>query len=102
MLGSEDDDPLTQAMKPPKNETPEEKMLRLQAEAEASKQSALIDQQLKAERARLKKDAEKTHKILLLGTSHSPMRAKPARRSARVLTSCHRPSRERENDSDKE
>jgi guanine nucleotide-binding protein alpha-1 subunit len=62
-----DIDPLTRAMQPPKNETPEQKAVRLQAEAEATRISQLIDQQLKQERAQIKKEAENTHKILLLG-----------------------------------
>ncbi|CAG8739405.1 16619_t:CDS:2, partial [Acaulospora colombiana] len=51
---------------PPKNETPEEKAIRLQAEAEATRISQLIDAQIKTERAQLKKESENTHKILLL------------------------------------
>lgn len=72
MPSADDEDPLTRAMKPSKHETPQDKMLRLQAEAEAAKHSALIDQQLRAERAQLKKEAEKVHKILLLGKFPSP------------------------------
>jgi len=68
----EDDDPLTQAMRPPKDETAQEKVLRLQAEQEAVKTSLLIDQQLRTERAQIKKDASKIHKILLLGESCVP------------------------------
>ncbi|KAG8869072.1 hypothetical protein FRC20_002221 [Serendipita sp. 405] len=66
-----DDDPLTLAIRPPKNETPEQKVIRLQAEADALKQSQLIDLQLRAERAQLKKENEKTHKVLLLGQAES-------------------------------
>ncbi|PVF93835.1 G-alpha-domain-containing protein [Serendipita vermifera] len=66
-----DIDPLTRAMQPPKNETPEEKAIRLQAEAEATRISQLIDAQLKADRAQLKKEADNTHKILLLGQAES-------------------------------
>jgi hypothetical protein len=39
----------------------------MQAEAEATKESQLIDAQLRAERAQLKKEAERTHKVLLVG-----------------------------------
>jgi hypothetical protein len=68
----DDDDPLTRAMRPPNNETAQEKILRLQAEQEAAKTSLLIDQELRAERAQIKKDAAKVHKILLLGESCVP------------------------------
>ncbi|KAG8837883.1 hypothetical protein FRB91_001617 [Serendipita sp. 411] len=70
-MPKEDDDPLTLAIRPPKNETPEQKVIRLQAEADALKQSQLIDLQLRAERAQLKKENEKTHKVLLLGQAES-------------------------------
>ncbi|KAG8790727.1 hypothetical protein FRC17_008859, partial [Serendipita sp. 399] len=66
-----DDDPLTLAIRPPKNETPEQKLIRLQAEADALKQSQLIDQQLRVERTQLKKENERTHKVLLLGQAES-------------------------------
>lgn len=66
------DDPLTRAMRPPNNETAQEKILRLQAEQEAARTSLLIDQELRAERAQIKKDAGKVHKILLLGESCVP------------------------------
>jgi guanine nucleotide-binding protein alpha-1 subunit len=67
MPSIENDDPLTLALRPTKNESPTEKAARVQAEAEATKQSQLIDAQLRAERAQLKKTAEKTHKVLLVG-----------------------------------
>ncbi|CCM04111.1 uncharacterized protein FIBRA_06271 [Fibroporia radiculosa] len=66
---STDDDPLTLAIAPPPNETPEEKEARLKAEAEARSVSEKIDEQLKAERAALKK--KKPVKVLLLGQSES-------------------------------
>lgn len=67
MPSIENDDPLTLAMGAPKNESPADKAARMQAETEATKQSLLIDAQLRAERAQLKKEAEKTHKVLLVG-----------------------------------
>jgi guanine nucleotide-binding protein alpha-1 subunit len=67
MPSIENDDPLTLAMRPPRNESLTEKATRVQAEAEAAKQSQLIDAHLRAERAQLKKEAEKTHKVLLVG-----------------------------------
>jgi guanine nucleotide-binding protein alpha-1 subunit len=67
MPSVENDDPLSLAMRAPKNESPADKAARIQAEAEATKQSQLIDAQLRAERAQLKKEAEKTHKVLLVG-----------------------------------
>lgn len=61
------DDPLSRAMQAPKDESPFDKAARLQAEAEATKRSQLIDAQLRAERTQFKKDNEKQHKILLVG-----------------------------------
>jgi guanine nucleotide-binding protein alpha-1 subunit len=67
MPNIENDDPLSLAMKAPQNESPADKAARMQAEAEATKESQLIDAQLRAERAQLKKEAERTHKVLLVG-----------------------------------
>ncbi|EMD34917.1 heterotrimeric G-protein alpha subunit [Gelatoporia subvermispora B] len=64
-----DEDPLSLAIAPPPNETTEEREVRLKAEAEARKISDRIDEQLKAERAALKK--KKPIKVLLLGQSES-------------------------------
>ncbi|KAH8092195.1 G-protein alpha subunit [Cristinia sonorae] len=64
-----DDDPLTLALSPPPNETPEERENRLRDEAEARKISEDIDEEIKAQRLALKK---KPHvKVLLLGQSES-------------------------------
>lgn len=65
------DDPLSRAMQPPKDESPADKAARMRAEAEAVKHSQLIDAQLKAERAQIKKENEKQHKVLLVGQAES-------------------------------
>ena len=65
-----DEDPLTIAIAPPPGETEEQKQQRLSAEAEARRISDEIDQQLKEERAALKKK-KKPIKVLLLGQSES-------------------------------
>lgn len=62
------DDPLSRAMRPPKNETSEQRAERIREEEEATKRSQLIDQQIRAERSQLQKDSAHTHKVLLLGT----------------------------------
>ena len=62
-----DADPLTLALQPPPDETHEQKLERLRVEEEAKRMSNLIDEQIGAERNRLKK-APSAHKILLLGT----------------------------------
>ena len=63
------DDPLTLAMRPPPNETPEEKATRLAEEEAARQTSAKIDEQLRAERALIRKESRNVHKVLLLGMS---------------------------------
>lgn len=65
----ESDDPLTRALAPPPGETPEQRELRLSAEAEARRVSDQIDEALTRERAALKK--KKVMKMLLLGQSES-------------------------------
>ncbi|EIM79929.1 G-alpha-domain-containing protein [Stereum hirsutum FP-91666 SS1] len=65
-----DYDPLTAAIAPPSDETPEQRAKREQDEAEAQRVSDLIDEQLKAERAALKKKKPPI-KVLLLGQSES-------------------------------
>ncbi|EJF60188.1 G-protein alpha subunit [Dichomitus squalens] len=64
-----DDDPLSRVLAPPPNETAEERETRLRLEAEARQISDKIDEQLKAERAALKKN--RPVKVLLLGQSES-------------------------------
>ncbi|RPD63398.1 G-protein alpha subunit [Lentinus tigrinus ALCF2SS1-7] len=66
---SVDEDPLSRLLAPPPNETAEERETRLQLEAEARQISDRIDEQLKAERAALKKN--RPVKVLLLGQSES-------------------------------
>lgn len=63
-------DPLAIVTAPPPNETPEEKAAREEREAEAQRISDQIDDELRAERAALKKQ-EQIVKILLLGQSES-------------------------------
>ncbi|KAH9851284.1 G-alpha-domain-containing protein [Lenzites betulinus] len=64
-----DDDPLSRLLAPPPNETPEERELRVMLEAEARARSERIDDQIRAEKAALKKN--KLVKVLLLGQSES-------------------------------
>ncbi|KAF7315246.1 hypothetical protein MIND_00039000 [Mycena indigotica] len=70
MTGAPDIDPLTLALQPPANETPQERESRLLLEREAKKRSDLIDQELNRQRNAEKK-AAKPVKILLLGQSES-------------------------------
>ncbi|KAK6974583.1 guanine nucleotide binding protein, alpha subunit [Favolaschia claudopus] len=65
-----DVDPLTLALQPPPNETPQEREARLQRELEARKRSDLIDEEIDREREALRKSV-KSVKILLLGQSES-------------------------------
>jgi len=62
-----DIDPLTLALQPPPDETLQQKVERLRVEDEARRISNLIDEQIKVDRAQMKKAAY-AHKILLLGT----------------------------------
>ncbi|KAI0673186.1 G-alpha-domain-containing protein [Trametes maxima] len=64
-----DEDPLSRLLAPPPNETAEEREIRLKLEAEARLRSERIDDQLRAEKAALKKN--KPVKVLLLGQSES-------------------------------
>jgi len=63
---SNDIDPLTLALQPPLGETLQQKGERLRVEEEARRISHLIDEQIKVDRAQMKK-ASNAHKILLLG-----------------------------------
>lgn len=63
-------DPLAAALRPPPNETPAEREIRLQKEGEAKKVSDAIDEQIRQERAQLKKSKADV-KVLLLGQSES-------------------------------
>ena len=64
-----DEDPLSRLLAPPPNESAEERETRLRLETEARQISDRIDEQLKAERAALKKN--RPVKVLLLGQSES-------------------------------
>jgi guanine nucleotide-binding protein alpha-1 subunit len=66
-----DEDPLTAALAPPSDETPEQREFREKREAEAKRISDEIDEQLRNERAALRK--KKIVKVLLLGQSESGM-----------------------------
>ncbi|TFY80230.1 hypothetical protein EWM64_g3783 [Hericium alpestre] len=63
-------DPLARVLRPPQDETPEERQRRLTAEQEAKKISDTIDQQLRLEGAERKKNKADI-KVLLLGQSES-------------------------------
>lgn len=63
-------DPLAVVTAPPLDESPEERAAREEREAEAQKISDQIDEELRAEKAALKKQ-EHIVKILLLGQSES-------------------------------
>ena len=63
------DDPLDEVLRPPPDETDEQRQIRLEKEAEAKRISQAIDASLKAERqARRKK---RIVRLLLLGQSES-------------------------------
>ncbi|KAG8892588.1 hypothetical protein FRB99_002608, partial [Tulasnella sp. 403] len=61
-----DDDPLAAAIRPPANETPEQRAQRLEDEAAAKKVSDDIDEMLRAEAKKRKARAKKEVKVLLL------------------------------------
>lgn len=63
------DDPLTAAMAPPANETPDQRAVRLREEAEAKRVSDAIDEELRDARAREKKRKANEVRVLLLGES---------------------------------
>lgn len=62
-------DPLDAALRPPLDETPEEKGMRLAKEAEALRISNEIDEQIKREKVQKKK--RQVVRLLLLGQSES-------------------------------
>jgi len=71
MLTNASDDPLDEALRPPSDETPEQRIERLEREAEAKRVSLAIDANIKAERqARRRK---RIVRLLLLGQSESGM-----------------------------
>lgn len=65
-----EDDPLTNAIKPPPDETPEERQRRLRSEQAAKAVSDSIDKELESQRAS-ERNGQKPVKILLLGQSES-------------------------------
>ena len=65
-----DEDPLTMAMAPPPGETEDQKADRLKREEAARAVSDRIDEELREEKAQLKKK-KKPIKVLLLGQSES-------------------------------
>lgn len=67
----DDSDPLSVFTRAPANETPGERAARESAEAEAKRRSDAIDDELRREKARLKKDEKGIVKVLLLGQSES-------------------------------
>jgi hypothetical protein len=70
MFRSSDNDPLTAAIAPPKNESTPARVARLRAEAEARRVSDEIDEQLKQDRATRRRQRPCV-KVLLLGQSES-------------------------------
>ena len=75
-FSAEIEDPINVLMKPPPNETIQQKEVRLTKEAEAKRVSDEIDETLKAERAVFKKRRDAT-KVLLLGQSESGASSNP-------------------------
>ena len=73
MTGSTIDrnDPLSIILSPPRNEKPEERSLRERNETAALMVSERIDEELRAEKAALKKQQRGLVKVLLLGQSES-------------------------------
>lgn len=74
-----DEDPLTLAIAPPPDETPEQRIEREAAELEAKRISDEIDEQIRKEKELLRR-TKKPVRLLLLGMSNSS------------TTSCHSPS----------
>jgi len=66
---TDNNDPFSDFMKPPKGETESDRAIRLAREAEEQRVSNAIDEEINAARAALKK--EKVVKVLLLGQSES-------------------------------
>ena len=69
---TDDDDPLTAALTPPQDESPEARAIRLSREEEARRVSQAIDESIRTERQTNKK--HKIVRILLLGQSESGAR----------------------------
>lgn len=66
---SDDDDPLAVALRPPPDESPEARAIRLAREEEALRVSQAIDEAIRLERQTNKKN--KIVRVLLLGQSES-------------------------------
>lgn len=75
-------DPLTAALQPPPNESPEDRAKRIQDELDAKRISELIDDQLQNERNERKKVRSEVS-VLLLGQSESGKSTTLKRESAR-------------------
>ncbi|KAF5380126.1 hypothetical protein D9615_006289 [Tricholomella constricta] len=77
-MGGMENDPFAMFTAPPPDETPAEKSVRERREAEQKRVSDRIDEQIKADKAALKKQ-KSVVKVLLLGQSESDFRMKYAR-----------------------
>ena len=77
-------DPLALALLPPPNESPDDRARRLHAEHEARLVSEAIDEQIKQEKAALRRRKQEI-KILLLGQSESGPCPCPLHASSRTL-----------------
>ena len=66
---SDSTDPLSRVLEPPPNETPEERAVREEKEAEARRVSEHIDEQIKSEKQKSRSKAQV--KVLLLGQAES-------------------------------
>ena len=71
---TDDDDPLAVALSPPHDESPEAKSIRIAREEEALRVSQAIDESIRIERQKNKKN--KIVRILLLGQSESGARSR--------------------------
>lgn len=76
-------DPLDELLKPPPNETEEDRVIRMAQEAEAQRISHQIDESIKAERQQQKKKS--VVRLLLLGQSESGM-SSPSQSTPSALT----------------
>lgn len=71
-----EDDPLTLAIAPPPDETPEQRQIREAAEAEAKRVSDEIDEQIRKERE-LERKKKRPVKLLLLGQLSKFLKSHP-------------------------
>jgi hypothetical protein len=65
------DDPLEEALRPPPDETPEQRAERLAREEQARQKSLQIDMSIKKERQAAQRRRKKIVRLLLLGQSES-------------------------------